>query len=219
MPRLLFAKTGNAVWMSHLDLMRLFQRAFKRAGLNLKHTQGFTPRPMVSIALPMSVGVESCCELLDFDLEGDTVPCDGILDRLNPALVEGVEVLQVYEDGRKIKDIAYLSCTLELTYDGGVPSEAIERIQNLFARECLTVEKHGKNGMQEQDIIPKIKSISLSQPDENTLMIRALVCCQNPSLNPMQIPAAISRYLPEYRPNFVKCARQEIYDAQEQIFR
>ena len=52
MPRLLFEKTGSAVWISHLDLMRLFQRAFKRADLPLKHTQGFNPRPSVSIALP-----------------------------------------------------------------------------------------------------------------------------------------------------------------------
>ena len=64
MPRLLFEKIGNAVWMSHLDLMRVFQRAFKRAGLNLKCTQGFNPRPSVSIALPLSVGVESVCERL-----------------------------------------------------------------------------------------------------------------------------------------------------------
>ena len=78
MPRLLFEKTGNAVWMSHLDLMRLFQRAFKRAGLLLKHTQGFNPRPSVSIALPLSVGVESRCELLDFDLEGMDVSCEEI---------------------------------------------------------------------------------------------------------------------------------------------
>ena len=101
MPRLLFKKTGNAVWMSHLDLMRVFQRAFKRAGLPLTHTQGFNPRPSVSIALPLSVGVESECELLDFDLDGEQVPCDEILTRLNRALVEGVQVLQVYEAGRK----------------------------------------------------------------------------------------------------------------------
>ena len=53
MPRLQFEKTGSAVWMSHLDLMRLFQRAFKRADLPLKHTQGYNPRPSVSIALPL----------------------------------------------------------------------------------------------------------------------------------------------------------------------
>ena len=66
MPRALFEKTGNARYISHLDLMRVFQRAFKRAGLPLTHTQGFNPRPSVSIALPLSLGVESRCELLDF---------------------------------------------------------------------------------------------------------------------------------------------------------
>ena len=68
MLRALFQKSGNAVYISHLDLMRLFQRAFKRAGLPLTHTQGFNPRPSVSIALPLSLGVESQCELLDFEL-------------------------------------------------------------------------------------------------------------------------------------------------------
>ena len=69
MPRMLFEKTGSSVWISHLDLMRVFQRAFRRAGLLLKHSQGFTPRAIVSIALPLSVGMESQCELLDFELE------------------------------------------------------------------------------------------------------------------------------------------------------
>lgn len=71
MLRALFEKTGTAVWISHLDLMRLFQRAFARANLPLKHTQGFNPRPSVSIALPLSVGLESVCELLDFEVEGN----------------------------------------------------------------------------------------------------------------------------------------------------
>ena len=102
MPRALFEKTGNAVWISHLDLMRVFQRSFKRAGLPLTHTQGFNPRPSVSIALPMSVGVESRCELLDFDLEGDPVPNEEICQRLNQALVEGVRVLRVYDNGTKL---------------------------------------------------------------------------------------------------------------------
>ena len=75
MPRLLFAKTGNAVWISHLDLMRVFQRAFRRGGILIRHSQGFTPRAHVSIALPLPVGQESVCELLDFDLaQGVVIP-------------------------------------------------------------------------------------------------------------------------------------------------
>ena len=110
MLRALFQKTGNAVYISHLDLMRLFQRAFKRAGLPLTHTQGFNPRPSVSIALPLSLGVESQCELLDFELETDTFSNEDICTRLNQALVEGVHVLSVYSGGGKIKNLAYLDC-------------------------------------------------------------------------------------------------------------
>ena len=108
MPRLLFEKTGNAVWSSHLDLMRIFQRAFKRAGLPLTHTQGYNPRPSVSIAMPLSVGVESECELLDFDLDGQSVPCDEITARLNQSLVSGVRVLETYSAGRKLRELAFL---------------------------------------------------------------------------------------------------------------
>ena len=61
MNRLLFEKRGDAVFLSHLDLMRVFQRAFKRAGILIWHSQGFSPRAYVSIALPLPVGMESRC--------------------------------------------------------------------------------------------------------------------------------------------------------------
>ena len=66
--RLLFSKTGRAKYISHLDLMRTFQRAFARAGIAIKHTEGFNPHPFVSIALPLSVGYSSQCEILEFGL-------------------------------------------------------------------------------------------------------------------------------------------------------
>ena len=219
MPRLLFEKTGNAVWISHLDLMRLFQRAFKRAGLNLTHTQGFNQRPSVSIALPLSVGVDSRCELLDFDLDGQAVGIDQIRERLNAALVEGVKVLSVYEGGSKIKNLALLECVVSLEYDRGIPEGGIKEIAELVGRSSLMVEKKGKNGITEQDIIPMIRRIAVRQADENTVSLSALICCQNPTLNPMQLAAAVNRYLPHLRPDFVKCGRIEIYDSEENIFR
>ncbi len=219
MPRVLFEKTGNAIFISHLDLMRLFQRAFKRAGLPLKHSQGFSPRPFVAIALPLSVGVESKCELLDFELEGENVPCDEIARRLNEVLVDGVVVRQVYEDGKKIKHLAYLSCVVTLEYDRGIPGNAASQIADLFHRGSLTVTKKGKNGSTEQDIIPMIKKLDVVTIDDKTLQLHALVCCQNPSLNPMQLTAAIDAYLPELTPDFAKCRREEIFDGDETIFR
>lgn len=219
MPRLLFEKTGNAVWVSHLDLMRLFQRAFKRAGLPLTHTKGFNPRPSVSIALPLSVGIASCCELLDFDLEGEKVPSVEIKNRLNNALVSGIRVLEVYDDGRKIKHLALLRCQVCFEYDNGVPEGAVDALNEFFAGDSIVVEKHGKNGIVQQDIAPMIHSLQVLAPDRETILIEAVVCCQNPTLNPIQLGAAVERYLPEYKADFVKYSRLEIYDTEENIFR
>ena len=218
MPRILFEKKGNAVWISHLDLMRLFQRAFKRAGLPLTHTQGFNPRPSVSIALPLSVGVESACELLDFELDGYEVSCEEMRDRLNETLVSGVRVLEVYEEARKLKHLAYLDCVVTLEYDNGAP--AADAVAELFRRETLFVEKKSKaNGIQDQDILPMIRSLNVEQTDSQTLTISARVCCQNPTLNPMQMVAAIDRHAPELKPDFAKCRRVEVYDTENTIFR
>lgn len=219
MPRLLFEKVGNAVWISHLDLMRLFQRGFKRAGFNLKHTQGFSQRPVVSIALPLSVGVESHCEILDFELVGEPVSNDAILAGLNAVLVDGVKVLGVYDDARKIRDLTYLDCDVTLEYDNGIPGDAEAGIDALFRQSSLTVTKKGKNGPVEQDILPMIKSFGLIRGDDNTLIIQARICCQNPTLNPAQFIAAIERYAPQWLPDFSKCCRLEIYDGEQMIFR
>ena len=217
--RLVFEKKGRAVWISHLDLMRLFQQAFQRAQLPLKHTQGFNPRPSVSIALPMSVGVESGCELLEFELEGEMPPLAEMRKRLNDALVEGVRVLQIYEGGRKLRDLAYLNCSVLLEYDAGITQSQAAAIDALFRRESLTVVKKTKNGPVDQDIIPMIRNMKIERAGERELAIEALICCQNPALNPMQLISAIELHCPILKPDHAICRRLEIYDTNETIFR
>lgn len=219
MPRLLFQKTGNSVWISHLDLMRLFQRAFKRAGLPLTHTQGFNPRPSVSIALPLSVGVESGCELLDFELDCDFAQWEQLPMLLNSVLVEGVCVLNVIQNGRKIRDLALMRSIVSMEYDNEVAPGAVEAITDLLNRDSLTVVRKSKNGPQEQDIIPMIRSFAVKQTGEKIVTIEVLHCCQNPTLNPLQIVIAIEKYLPALKPDFSKCCRVEIYDNNEIVFR
>ena len=219
MPRLLFEKTGNAIYISHLDLMRLFQRAFKRADLPLTHTQGYNPRPSVSIALPLSVGVESCCELLDFDLDGEHVACDEICARLNDALIDGIRVLEVYTDGRKLRDLALLRSVLTFEYDSGIPDQAVEVLTDLFNRSSVIVPKRTKNGIQDQDLIPMIRSVVLERKNDRELTVNLLACCQNPTLNPMQLVSAVNMYAPELQPDFARSCRMEIYDAQGTVFR
>lgn len=219
MPRALFEKTGNAVYISHLDLMRLFQRAFKRAGLPLTHTQGYNPRPSVSIALPLSVGVESRCELLDFELEGDGVSCEEMKERLNGALVDGVRVLSIYNSGDKIKNLALLDCAVYLEYNSGIPVDGETKLTALFSGPSLVLEKRNRNGVTEQNIVTMIRSLCITREDAHTLRMDARICCQNPTLNPMQMVSAIERYLPEMKSDFARCCRSEIYREDETIFR
>lgn len=218
MPRALFEKVGTARFISHLDLMRLFQRAFKRAGLPLTHTQGFNPRPSVSIALPLSLGAESHCELLDFDLESP-VPLEDIRNRLSAALIDGIRVREVYDNGAKIKYLALLQSRLTLEYDGGIPAGAEAAIGQLFARETLVLEKKNRNGVTQQDIIPMIRNLEISRISEGELRLDVLHCCQNPSLNPMQLGAAIEKYLPELAPDYIRVCREEIYTEDKTVFR
>ena len=220
MPRILFEKKGNAVWISHLDLMRLFQRAFKRGQLPLTHTQGFNPRPSVSIALPLSVGVESSCEMLDFELDGDKVANRVVRGRLNDYLVPGIRVIKVYDNGQKLKHLALLDTIVTLEYDRGVPADCVCRLQELFSWEEVLVEKKTKsNGIQDQNIIPMIRSMEVVQTDDRTVLLKARVCCQNPTLNPMQLHGAVVRHMPDLAPDFAKCERLEVYDNDGNIFR
>ena len=220
MPRILFEKKGNSIWISHLDLMRLFQRAFKRAGLPLTHTQGFNPRPSVSIALPLSVGVESSCELLDFDLDGDKVANRIVRGKLNDYLLPGIRVIKVYDNGQKIKNLALLDAVVTLEYDQGIPENAVQKLEDFFRQEEILVEKKTKSGdILDQNIVPMIKALEVEQVDDNTITLKARVCCQNPTLNPMQLHGAVVRHLPELTPSFAKCQRLELYDTDGNIFR
>lgn len=218
--RALFSKTGNAVWISHLDLMRVLQRAFRRGGMMLKHSQGFTPHPHLSIALPLSVGVSSDYELMDFALaEGDTTPVSEIKDRLNASLPDGVQIIECYENGKKLGELKYLQAELTLEYDGGVPKEAVRELRALFCRESLPVEKFGKNGTTEVDILPMLQSIEPVQADGQTVLLRCTVSAQNPTLNPLLLGEAVRRYLPDMIPDFIRCRRLCLYDGQMQTFR
>ena len=102
--RLLFSKTGRARYISHLDLMRTFQRAFARAKIPIKHTEGFNPHPFVSIALPLSVGYSSQCEILEFGLlEGTSY--EEVPERLTAVMPEGIVVHQCCPGERKLKEL------------------------------------------------------------------------------------------------------------------
>ena len=141
--RLLFIKEAQASYISHLDLLRTFQRAFPRTELDIKHSQGYHPHPIISIVLPLPVGQSSDCELLDFEVTQDT-DGSGIAEKLNTGMPSGLRVQDCYPAVRPVRELTYLRADLTLEYDNGVPENAVARLTELLGRQELVIQKRTK---------------------------------------------------------------------------
>ena len=218
--RLLFSKTGRARYISHLDLMRTFQRAFARAGIQIKHTEGFNPHPFVSIALPLSVGYSSQCEILEFGLVGGA-EMEEVPRRLTAAMPEGIVVHQCYPAQRKLKELAYLNYIMNFEYSEGRPQETENAMQELLHRDSLVVEKKSnkaKSGFTQVDLIPLIRGWNL-ESQSDTLTLDVVARAQNPGLNPELIRAAFCQAYPQFTPDFVTFHRRDVLDEEGKVFR
>ena len=216
--RLLFVKEAQAAYISHLDLLRTFQRCFPRTELDIKHSQGFHPHPIISIVLPLPVGQSSDCELLDFEVT-QTTDGSGIAEKLNTGMPSGLRVLDCYEAKRPVRELALLRADLELDYDNGVPDDAVEKLTELFGREELIIQKRTKRKeMADVDIAPMIHSVQLHAA-EGKICGTVVVQAQNPGLNPQLLERAITNYLPELTPDFIRVRRRELLDEEGKIFR
>lgn len=216
--RLIFIKEGRAVYISHLDLLRTFQRVFLRQGLVLRHSQGFHPHPILSFALPLPVGQSSACEVLDFEVVED-MDGKGLPESLNRFMPEGIRAVDCYVPVWPVRDLAKLRCRVDLCYDGGVPAGAAEEISSLLTGESLIIQKRTKRkAMADVDIRPMLHGLELSE-EPGILRLDATVSAQNPGLNPALLAEAVRTHLPPLAPDFVQVRRLELLDAGDGTFR
>ena len=213
--RLRFEKTGRAIYISHLDLMATMQRAFSRAGLELRYSEGFNPHPLISILLPLSVGTASLCELMDFRLRRDTNLAQ-LPARLTAVLPEGLRVTEAYPCERKSAELKWLDVRGLLEYDRGLP--APEELTAFFGQPEIVIEKKTKRGMGMTDIRPAIDRISLCR-DNGVIRLDARISAQEPTLNPDLLAAALRQLEPGLAPDFAAFTRLETYDRDHRIYR
>ncbi|MBR4157886.1 MAG: TIGR03936 family radical SAM-associated protein [Oscillospiraceae bacterium] len=214
--RLLFEKTGRAAYISHLDLMRTMQRAFLRAGLPLKYSEGFNPHAQISMLLPLSLGHESLCELMDFRV-GSDCELGAMAAQLTEVLPEGIRVQRVYEPERKGKELKWLRVSGRLEYDAGQSGDTAAALEAFFARESIVIHRRTKRGEGDSDIRPAIRTISaVSEQDRITL--EAVVSAQEPTLNPDLLVSALRQLEPQLAPDYAHFTRVAVYDAQMRPF-
>ena len=200
--RFVFEKTGRARFISHLDLMRTFQRAFNRAGLELKHSEGFNPHPQLSVLLPLQLGCESVCERLDADVLS---PRENMIRELNLVLPEGVRMLSVGEPVMKPGAVRYTRCELRLFYPDG-EDRTLQAAEKLSSGR-LEIMKKTKRGESLLDIAPHIRLL-----DARDGRIELVLSAFEPTVNPSDVASVL-------KPEHYIGRRLEIYAENMEKFR
>ena len=150
-------------YISHLDLMRLWERVLRRAQVPVLYSEGFSPRPRIAMAAPLAVGVSSQAEKLDMVLER-RVKLDEVRTALEPQLPVGLSISTIEELPLKVPSLQ--SLTRAAVYDVRVEDsrsgdEWQQAIADLLALESLPWEHQRGDDLKRYDLRPLIHSIDL----------------------------------------------------------
>ena len=184
--RIIFSKKGSLAFISHLDLTHTFIRALKRAGIPLKYSEGFNPRPKMAFGLPLSVGTEGENEILDLSLSRD-LSCEDLKEKLQSCLSDELQIKSVSEPGKKIKNIKYAVYRVEFEdYHGD------ENAVNTVLQNPPPVMKHSKSGEKLTDIKPMIISAKAVNEGASFIIDLTLTAYDCMNLNPEYVIKSIN---------------------------
>lgn len=151
--RLFFNKYDDMKYISHLDLLRVMDRLLRRSGVPIKYSQGFHPRPKISLGNPISLGTEAFNEPMDIELREDMTN-DELMKRLNSKSVLGFEFTKVIDiDGKTSIADEYKEMRYEITGD---PS-SLEKLYNLLSQDEILLIKEKKGKVETKNLKPRIK--------------------------------------------------------------
>ena len=176
--RITFSKKGSLAFISHLDFNHSFIRILKRAGLPLKYSQGFNPRPKIVFGLPLSVGMEGENELVDVSLT-EELSCSEVKERLAKAVPEEICIKDVSYPEIKMKNIEYAVYDVVFYDFHADTAKVVEVLKN-----PPPVSKHTKSGEKLTDIAPMIKSWSVQIAGGDTLLTLTLTAYDSMYLKP-----------------------------------
>ena len=184
-----WTKEGDMRYISHLDIMRLFQRALKRKGIRLKYSEGYSPHPKMSIAQPLSLGYTSRGEYLEFETQEEWDP-EEIRLRLDSAMPEGIRMISCSVLQKTKKAGALI---IRGDYRVGIRMEDPEGYDKLrdaarwfMDQPSVTVEKVQKKSgkVKEIDIREKVKSLEILDEKDYIVMELKVDTGSASNLNP-----------------------------------
>jgi len=155
-----FSKHGDLRFISHHDVMRLFQRALRRAGVELRMTQGFNPHPKMVFAMPLGVGIESDCEILILDTSR-WYKATELRERLEAELPSGIRLLKVELASPQASaiptEVAYVATPRESKEEARKGIE--EKIEAFLRSEKVEVERVREDRTVRIDLRPYVSAL------------------------------------------------------------
>ncbi|MBQ1771507.1 MAG: DUF2344 domain-containing protein, partial [Clostridia bacterium] len=172
-----YHKAEAARFISHLDILRALQRAFRRAGLPLRYSDGFNPHPELSFASALATGMTSDAEWFEVELTQDMNP-EAFVSAVNPVMPRGLSVSDAREMPAGIKTLT--SCTRAAEYRITISTEQefekdlLEKtLHGLLSGEII-VNKRTKSGIKPVDIRPQVLKAIVEGIEKDTITLRVL---------------------------------------------
>jgi radical SAM-linked protein len=211
-----FFKKGPIRFISHLDLSRAFHRAFIRAGIPLKFSEGFSPHPKFSLALPLSVGTESEAEIADFTLKpGFEISKESLKQILQANMPKGIEIQSIEEQGKKFSEIAFASYEIFLPK---ADFHFAEKAKEALSGEIVIRKKNKKGKWVEKEISGGIHSLSFSEK-EGALFGEAILSASGESyLKPETVLDVLAERIPELNIKEKRILRKAVFCSDLTLF-
>jgi len=225
--RIRFEKTGIMRYVGHLDLMRFFQKAVKRAGLPIRYSEGFNPHQIMSFASPLGVGLTSEGEYMDIDIK-EQVDSKAALETLNANMVEGLEIksFKYLPDNAEKCMSAVTAASYLVTYkdskdDACYVDNILELKQKFFDEAAsINIVKKTKKGERELDLKPLIYRFNIRVVDNKPVYDLLLSSGSTDNIKPELVVKAFHEFLglPEFDELSLDIKRTDMFTGESDSF-
>lgn len=188
--RIKFAKYGTMKFIGHLDVMRFFQKAIRRANIDICYSGGFSPHQIISFAAPLGVGMESYGEYLDIEVNSMT-STENMKNALNQTMVPGIEIISVtiLPDTVKNAMASVAAAAYRISRkEGEFPIEDMERrLQEFYAQEQILVTKETKKSVIEINLKNGIYELRTEKRGQKTEIYMLVDASSSGNIKPMTV--------------------------------
>jgi radical SAM-linked protein len=193
-----YEKKGRVKYLGHLEMIKVFERAFRRSGVPLKYTEGFNPHPKMSFALPSSVGFSSIGEYMDVEVT-ESVEMHKLIDGMNETLPEGLRIITGGYVEPKAKSLMSIVDYSEFQIDFSIQNDLLGKLENLLSSESILVIKKTKSGkMLEKNLKDDIHGFEIIKAEGNAITLKVLLSAgSRGNLNPVFLLKGLGERLGE----------------------